>query len=343
MTKARDIASATTPNANAALLATFPHRNLIINGAMQVAQRGTSAAGQTETSGYKTVDRFQFWTYSGGTYTLSQDSDAPDGFAYSHKVLNTSTTSTVAGTGVSFRHRVEAQDLQQLAYNTSAAKSVTLSFWVRSDTTGTYAIRLYNPDSTNIATKTYTISSANTWEKKEIVFSGDTGGVINNDNGYAFEFVWWLAAGTDFTSGSVTGVWEAYAATKEAVGQTVQLNTGGNWYITGVQLEVGEATPFEHRSFGDELAACQRYFHKLTDVSVDGAGTFGHLYNNDGAKRTIEMHYPQTMRTSPSLTTSCPNTIDTSYISPHGSTTVVSGVNVAYATYFTAFSADAEL
>jgi hypothetical protein len=237
-------------------------RNLIINGAMNVAQRNDEVTGQTETSGYKTVDRFQFWTYSGGTYTLSQDAtEAPQGFAYSHKVLNTSAATTVAGTGVSFRQRIEAQDLQHLDYNTSSAKPVTLSFWVKSDTTGTYAVRIYNPDSVRMVTKTYAISTANTWEKKNITFSGDTGGVINNDSGYAFEVAWWLAAGTDFTSGSASGSWEAYSSTKEASGHNVNLNSGGNWYITGVQLEVGSvATEFEHRSYGEELALCQRYY-----------------------------------------------------------------------------------
>ena len=262
---------------NARELAQLPsvpsgRRNLITNGGMTVWQRSTSLAGVTETDGYQTADRFQFWTYSGGTYTLSQSTTAPSGFALSYKVLNTATVSTVAGTGVSFRQRIEAQDLQHLEYNTSDSKAVTLSFWVRSDTTGTYAIRIYNPDSTRMITKTYSISSANTWEKKTIVFAGDTSGVINNDNGYGFELAWWLAAGTDFTSGTASGNWEAYSATKEADGQTVELNTGGEWYITGIQLEVGSvATEFEHRSYGEELALCQRYYEFFASGTYPGA------------------------------------------------------------------------
>ena len=235
MSKARQLADLGNVYDDGALSS----RNMVVNGSMIVAQRSSSVAGVTETDGYKTVDRFQFWTYSGGTYTLSQDSAAPSGFAYSHKVLNTATTSTVAGTGVSFRQRIEAQNLQQLAYNTADAKDVTLSFWVKSTATGTWAVRIYNPDSGRMVTKTYAVSSANTWEKKQITFAGDTSGIINNDSGYGFEIAWWLAAGTDFTSGSATGDWETYSSTKEADGQTAQLNTGGDWAITGVQLEIG--------------------------------------------------------------------------------------------------------
>jgi len=273
-------------------------KNMVYNGAMTVAQRDDEVTGQTETNGYKTVDRFQFWTYSGGTYTLSQDdTEVPQGFAYSHKVLNTATTTTVAGTGVSFRQRIEAQDLQHLDYNTSNAKSVTLSFWVQSDTTGTYAVRIYNPDSGRMITKTYAISTADTWEKKTITFVGDTSGVINNDTGYAFEIAWWLAAGTDFTSGSASGSWETYSATKEASGHNVSLNSGGDWYITGVQLEVGStATEFEHRSYGEELQLCRRYYQKYIFKQYTAIAT---VANWNAASSYGAFYFDVTMRAAP--------------------------------------------
>ena len=293
MSKARELANLGNAYSDGALSS----RNMVVNGSMIVAQRSSSVAGVTETDGYKTVDRFQFWTYSGGTYTLSQDSAAPSGFAYSHKVLNTATTSTVAGTGVSFRQRIEAQNLQQLAYNTADAKDVTLSFWVKSTATGTWAVRIYNPDSGRMVTKTYAVSSANTWEKKQITFAGDTSGIINNDSGYGFEIAWWLAAGTDFTSGSATGDWETYSSTKEADGQTAQLNTGGDWAITGVMLEIGDtATPFEHRSYGDELARCQRYYQFI------GGTTNSALWQGAAASTASWWPYitfPVTMRAKP--------------------------------------------
>ena len=311
----------------------YGNRNLVINGAMTISQRATSVTGVTETNGYKTVDRFQFWTYSGGTYSLSQDSTAPSGFGYSHKVSNTATTSTVAGTGVSFRQRIEAQNLQQLAYNTADAKDVTLSFWVRSTATGTWAVRIYNPDSGRIVTKTYAISSANTWEYKSITFSGDTSGAINNDTGYAFEIVWWLAAGTDFTSGTPTGDWETYSATKEASGQTVQLNTGGDWYITGVQLEVGDtATGFEHRSYGDELARCQRYFTKIyAKGSVQAYNCFPFTgYCRSTTLCQITIHWNQRMRAVPTMSYS--GASDFGVVDSTGSTRAVSAINTSRTT-----------
>jgi len=278
-------------------------RNLIINGAMTTWQRSTSLAGVTETDGYQTADRFQFWTYSGGTYTLSKSTTAPSGFGSSYKVLNTSTTSTVAGTGVSFRQRIEAQDLQQLSYGSSGAKTLTLSFWVRSDTTGVYALLVYSQDGSRMLGTTYTISNADTWEKKTITIVGDIDGTINNDNGIGLELFWWLAAGTDFTSTATTGSWEVYVSTKSAYGQTAELNTGGEWYITGIQLEVGSvATEFENRSYGEELALCQRYYHRITNTSA--------LYGRIGAGRVFSAtlgsftyHLPVPMRNSATLET----------------------------------------
>ena len=323
MSKARELADLGNAYSDGALSS----RNMVVNGSMIVAQRSSSVAGVTETDGYKTVDRFQFWTYSGGTYTLSQDSAAPSGFAYSHKVLNTATTSTVAGTGVSFRQRIEAQNLQQLAYNTADAKDVTLSFWVKSTATGTWAVRIYNPDSGRMVTKTYAVSSANTWEKKQITFAGDTSGIINNDSGYGFEIAWWLAAGTDFTSGSATGDWETYSSTKEADGQTAQLNTGGDWAITGVQLEIGDtSTPFEHRSFSDQLQACQRYYKRFeTTGSEYQAFSAGVQYGNTIYLGT--MNYHPEMRATPSFSTNRLNSNDFVIVGG-GSTYSISSVTI---------------
>ena len=323
------------------------NRNLIINGAMQVAQRGTSVASSSG-SVVRCVDRYRCFARGAGAATFSQTSTVPtgQGFANSLRVDVTTVDSSLDSNDLYLiDQRLEGQDLQQLAKGTSDAKSVTASFWVRSTKTGTYILELFDDDNVRNISKTYSISSADTWEYKTVTFEGDTTGALDNDNGTSLTLRWFLAAGTSYTSGTLATAWEANNDVDRAVGQVNFFDsTSNDFYLTGVQLELGEqATPFEHRSFGDELAACQRYYHQLTDISGNGAGTFGHLYNNDGAKRTIEMHYPQTMRTSPSLTTTCPNTIDTNYISPHGSTTVVTGVNAAYATYFTAFSADAEL
>ena len=243
-------------------------RNLIINGAMNVAQRGTSFTnvGAQE----YTLDRFTtLHSYGGTQMGVSQSSTSPDGFSNSYKLdVNTADTSIGAAEFVFIRHKLEAQDLQQLAYGTSGAKSITLSFYVRSNVTGTYAICLQQKDnSSKQVNGSYTINSADTWERKTFTYAGDTSGVINNDNGHGLDILWTLVAGSDRTSGSVRSTWTAHANADESVGHTANIlsSTSNNFHLTGVQLEVGSvATDFEHRSFAQELALCQRYFQSIT-------------------------------------------------------------------------------
>jgi|5B_taG_2_1085324.scaffolds.fasta_scaffold08779_2 hypothetical protein len=330
-------------------------RNLLINGDMQVAQRGSSLAmAHDGTTSGLLIDRFSF--NLGGTHeqfdgTYAQVSDHPT-------LTNGKSLKWTTGTAESsydadeylyFTQVIEAQNLQQINNGNSNALPVTLSFYVKSSVTGTFAVGLHKDDTTaRTFNKTYTINSANTWEKKSVTFVGDTsGGGIANDNGRGFYVNWHLAAGSTWTGGGSTSGWADYANNRWADGQAtnaIATTASATWQIAQCQLEAGDvATPFEHEDIGTTLAKCQRYFFQLTDISSDGAGTFGQRYNNDTAKRTIEIQYPTTMRTSPTLTTTCPNTIDAAYIQPDGSTSVISGVNAAYATYFTAFAASAEL
>ena len=296
MTKARDIASATTPNANAALLATFPHRNLIINGAMQVAQRGTSFTGSSE----YTLDRFYFNIANTDQLacTVTQDSDAPDGFYNSLKVeVTTAETTLDSDEFVRVFHRFEGQNLQHLQYGTSSAKSVTLSFWVKASVTGDYAVLFYRNLATGRSiTKTYTINSANTWEYKTITIDGDQTTATPSDNVSRFEIDWALAAGTDWTSTDGTS-WNTYVAGKFAYGQTANLigTANATWQITAVQLELGStATPFEHRSYGDELAKCQRYACKLMQFNGNKMREFDRY-------RTFSYVLPVEMRATPTV------------------------------------------
>ena len=239
-------------------------RNLIINGAMQVAQRGTSSTSD----GYQTVDRFRntLTNLDNATVTQSQSTESPDGFSNSYKMTigGTAESALAADELVHCNQVIEAQNLQHLEYGTSSPKTVTLSFWVRSSLTGTWAVHFLRTDTSNRArTETYTINSADTWEYKTITLDGDTTNAIANDNGQGISIYWVLAAGSDFTSSDLSGSWQAYASTGFAYGQTANLvgTANATWQITGVQLEVGEtATPFEHRSFGDELRRCQRYY-----------------------------------------------------------------------------------
>ena len=243
------------------------NRNLIINGAMQVAQRGTSSTGFVGASAYLTVDRFKLENGSSGTFTVTQATDAPTGFANSLKF--DCTTADSSPDYFLIVHRMEGQNLQHLQKGTSSAKKTTLSFHVKSNKTGTYQVNLRDVDNSRLIGATYSISSANTWEKKIVTFAGDTSGVLGNDNGNSLSLEWWLASGSTYNSGAVPTAWEAIANGDRAAGLNVAIgaSTDDEFLITGVQLEVGEqATPFEHRSFGDELSACQRYYQQVGGV-----------------------------------------------------------------------------
>ena len=247
------------------------NRNLIINGAMQVSQRATSKASIT-TQAYHTVDRFNLNINALGTWTMSQESSGPDGFAHSLKLLCTTADASPAAADVALIiYRVEGQDLQQLAYGSSAAKQSTLSFYVKSNKTGNATVNLKQPDASNrIYSAQYTISSANTWERKTIVVPADTSGTINDDTGNGLQIEWPLNTGSDYTGGSHGG-WKAADNTSR---NNSNLGVGGTvndyYEITGVQLEVGSvATTFEHRSFGDELLSCQRYYQEIVAGRVN--------------------------------------------------------------------------
>ena len=276
------------------------NRNLIINGAMQVAQRGTSSS---EFNSYGTVDRFRLKKVLMDNLagTQQQSTTAPTGFSNSFKIDITTAESTLAADEFfSVRHAVEAQNLQHLEYNTSGAKAVTLSFWVRSHVTGTYSVGITNNDPNRNIAKTYSISSANTWEHKTITFPGDTAGANpNNDNGIGFLFDFYLAAGSNFTSSDGSS-WGAFAENRRAYGHTANaVGTTGGFYITGVQLEVGEvATAIEHRSYGDELARCQRYFQRISGGN-DAFTYSGKGQGSDSVDCTIPLCVP--LRASPTL------------------------------------------
>ena len=283
----------------------YGNRNLIINGAMKVAQRGTSS---TNTNTFGSVDRF-FMSASALdelAITQTQASDGPSGFSKSFKVTITTAESSLAADELfSMRHRIEAQNLQLLDFNTSSAKTVTVSFYVKSSITGTYAFAIYNADAGRNITNTYTIDSANTWERKTITIAGDTSGVIDDNNGYAFELSWILSAGTTYTGGSGADSWHTYANNKYAAGHAVDVASTLNatWQVTGVQLEVGDtATDFEHRTFGDELRRCQRYFIRFKRFGASGALCNISYYTASAAYGTI--HFPTDMRSNPSMASS---------------------------------------
>jgi hypothetical protein len=273
-------------------------RNIIINGDMQVAQRSSSVASIT-TGGYYTADRWQQNMDSLGTWTQSVENDAPtgSGFRKSLKVLcTTADASPAAGDFLQVRQQIEGQNLQQIAKGTSSAKELTLSFWVKSNVTGTYIVGLRDNDNTRIVSKSYTISASATWEKKTLTFPADTTGAFDNDNASSLSMNFWLGGGTTFTSGTLQTTWASETAANTAVGQTnLAAATNNYWQVTGVQLEVGStATEFEFLPAQTELALCQRYFWK---GYVAAGGVFG---GAGGSVPIIGWGFPTTMRATPS-------------------------------------------
>ena len=274
------------------------NRNLIINGAMQVNQRG-AATGITS-SGYHGPDRMRIGPSSHGTYSVSQSTDAPEGFSTSYKVdCTTADTSLAAGAIVTVDQRIEAQNLQQLSFGSSDAKSVTLSFYVKSNLTGVYALNIFSNDAGRTNTLNYTINSADTWQKVELTFVGDTAGSgIVNDNGRGLDISWGLAAGSTYTGGSTTG-WNVYSSnvTSYMRGQAVDIgsSTSNEWLITGIQLEIGDvATPFEHEDFGTTLAKCERYAATLGGLTLSKMREADRL-------RNATYKFPSTMRAAPTI------------------------------------------
>jgi len=275
------------------------NRNMIINGAMQVAQRGTSATGITS-GGYKTVDRFSFSYSTAGTWTISQSTDAPNGFANSLKMEVTTAQSTPTRMWIESKN--EGYNLQAIAKGTSDAKKVTLSFWVKASVTGINIAELYDTDNTRQISKSYTIDAANTWEYKTLVFDADTSGVLSNNNGESLRLVMALASGSIYSSGTLSTTWGSVTNADRHVGQTNHAATVGNtFYITGVQLEVGDtATPFEHRSYGDQLKRCERYLQQWT-----GGGTYPYIStgrNYSSTTAIMTLPFRTEMRAAPTLT-----------------------------------------
>tara|TARA_R100001440_G_scaffold73476_1_gene98103 strand:+ start:396 stop:1436 length:1041 start_codon:yes stop_codon:yes gene_type:complete len=279
-------------------------RNLFINGDMSIAQRGTSTSSVSSGTTFPCCDRWKFQLSSAGTWTVSQSTTVPtgEGFANSFKLDCTSANGSLSGNEYLFlRQEVEGQFLQQLKKGTSSAEKTTLSFWVRSNVTGTYIVEFDDNDNSRNINKAYTIDAADTWEKKSIVFEGDTTGAFGNDNGSSARIFWWLAAGTSWTSGTLATSWEATNNADRAVGQVnLASSTDNEWYITGVQWEVGDtATDFEHLPHDVQFHRCQRYFQIIRHAYRVIA-----RWNNTSGTPLCHMDFMQTMNHAPTISNS---------------------------------------
>lgn len=286
-------------------------RNLIINGDMRIAQRSAQVTGITA-SGYHTVDRWNLELSGLGTWTMDYDTDVPasSGFTYSAKLTCTSAdASPAAGDRLIFQQKIEGLVAKPILRKGSAgAKDMAVSFWVKSDKTGTYVVEIYDTDNTRHICEAVTISSADTWEEKRINLPGDTSGAITDDNNESLQFNLWLGAGSNYTSGTLATAWAGVTAANRAVGQANLADSTNYLSITGVQLETVESsgglgTAFEFHPLDQSLVRCRRYYWQITGNGSDYIALFtGWCLANNDVRCTVQ--FPTEMRAAPSVTES---------------------------------------
>jgi len=262
------------------------NRNLLINGAMNVAERGTSSTGLGTSAGYYTTDRWHIALNSNtaGRFTMTQDSSAPSGFANSTKLAcTTADTSIASGEQVIFQQKIEGQNLQTLAKGTSDAKPLALSFYVKGNASATYVAGLYEGDNGRYIASTFNVTTD--WTRVEITYPADTTGTLDDDNASSLELWIWLHAGSTYTSGSLQTSWGSSSNSTFAGGLSSSFfdSTDRTFFITGVQLEVGQnPTEFEHEPIERTLEKCQRYYvekelhQSYMDSNADSAQYLGY-------------------------------------------------------------------
>jgi len=275
-------------------------RNRIINGDMRIDQRNAGAAVTVNSSPqFFSVDRwYGQGINSAGVFTLQRSTTAPTGFVNSVVATVTTIDSSLASSDLYlFSQRVEGFNIADLGWGTANAKSVTLSFWVRSSVTGTFGGSFSNSATNRSYPFTYTINSANTYEYKTITVAGDTSGTWLTDNGIGIFLYWGLGVGTTYSG--TAGAWSSSYFISATGATNLMATNGATWYITGAQLEVGSvATPFERRDYGRELAMCQRYYYKIyPNVSGDVLSN-GFAFSTTGFAGIGQ--FPVPLRTSPS-------------------------------------------
>ena len=282
-------------------------RNMIINGSMAVAQRGTSVSAQSfTTAGYPVCDRWQFRALNTdqANYDISNPTDAPDSVCTKSLKVDVNTAETAIAANELFwtAQTIEAQNCSDLGFGKKTASEITISFWVKTNVTGRYALYLYSQDPNRYITKTYNVNVSGTWEKKIITIPGDhAGGAINHDNGIGIKIYWILMTGSDYTSINSSLGWTGYDQGGIAYNHDVNIasSTSNYWQLTGVQVEKGKnGTDFEQRSFGEELALCQRYFYRAASGASQALGLG---VNYTASVMYGDITFPVTMRATPTL------------------------------------------
>lgn len=264
------VVTGTVQSSNISATGSMASRNKIINGAMTIDQRNAGAAVTIPAPFTYVVDRWLGFSGNASRFSLQQNAGAvtpPAGFKNYLGATSLSAHTSGAAEAFLINHYVEGFNTADFAFGTANATAITLSFWVRSSLTGTFAVSFTNIDSTRVYVSTYTIASANTWEYKTITISGDTTGTWNTGNGTGIQVRFDLGSGSNFQGAA--GSWGTSNITTVSGATSVVGTNGATFYLTGVQLEAGDtATPFEQRSYGQELALCQRYYEKSFNVDV---------------------------------------------------------------------------
>ena len=290
---------------------------IIINGNMAVAQRGTSFTGVSSGSNFP-VDRFEFYPTNLGAYTIIQEALTSgeaynNGFKTALRIDTTTADASPSSTDYAIlRTKFEGQDLQMIKKGTANAEKLTLAFWVKSNKTTTGQVNLFDIDNNRLVSGTYTISTTNTWEKKIINFPADTTGAFANDNALSLGIEWFLDSGSNFSSGTAPTAWETQVnADRNANNFAIGSSTDNDFAITGVQLEVGEYTsatlpPFQHESFADNLARCQRYLEFSSDYGANYTSGVNSCVIMDMTSGSHPLYFPISYntykRTAPTMT-----------------------------------------
>ena len=272
-------------------------KNRIINGDMRIDQRNAGASVSVGNGSVTFItDRWNVYEDTSGSMTSQQSSTAPAGFINSLLLTVTSAGTATASQLCRLQQRVEGLNVSDLAWGSASAKTITISFWVRSSLTGTYCVNIRNSAVDRSYVATYTISAANTWEQKSVTIAGDTSGTWLTTNGVGMYVSWDLGSGSN--ANTTAGSW--IAGNKENT--SAQANWIGTasatFYITGVQLEQNtSATPFERRLYGQELTNCQRYYYRTTPTS---GSVFGFGWNANTTVSVVGGSFPVPMRDKPS-------------------------------------------
>jgi len=310
MSKARQLADLGNVYDDGAL----SNRNLVINGKFEVNQRNDGSSTAVSVGNSYLIDRFNLYTDATAfaVYSATHEiaSDAPSGFNKSLKITCTSGGAVPATGEVVFRQKIEGYSSSVLNYGSANGESVTVSFWIKASVTGDYGLQFiyYDGTNNNFYVSKYTVNSANTWEYKTVTIPPQTSNPFDNvTNGTGLVVYWDLGEGSDY-SGTADAGWTTTYRNGLSGGVKLMENTGATWQITGVQLEVGDtATPFEHRSYGDELARCQRYYSTYEYPNTN-ARHYG-VSDNFGYYQS-EVTFPVTMRATPTATQTSAPTYD---------------------------------